>query len=124
MKNEYTDYKGALKIARSYPKGPHSRSGIYKAGDMAGFSWASDDRVHIQFHIPGLRRYCEISNKPTLLSIAKKLGTSVGSVKYAFLTCDAEFQSEMGRRFVEPEDADKIIKRYKERHNGKATKGN
>ncbi len=105
----------ALRVANNYPKGPHSRTGLVTAAEKGDFIRRSG--VHLEFNKRKLQRYCEISNHPTLSEIASILFTSKGSVKYCALKNRIEFHIEMGRKYLEEKDADRLIKLYKESHN-------
>lgn len=118
MANTWIDIKEALRIAKSYPKGPHTKSGLIWAGKKGKFIQKLENGIRWKFDQDKLKRYCEISNKPTLESISEKLGASKGSVKYCALKNQINFHTEMGRLYLEDEDEKRIIELYKESHNG------
>jgi hypothetical protein len=116
---EWINISEALRVAKSYPKGPHSKTGLISAGRKGKFIQKSQDGFHWEFNKERLQRYCEIANKPTLEIIARILFTSKGSVKYCALKNGVKFRVDMGRKYLETEDADRLIKFYKRSHNGK-----
>ena len=97
----------ALEIAQSYPKGFNSKAGLISAGILSKFS--RKDGFHWEFNKAMLIRYCEISNKVTLMEIAGKAKTSIGSIKYLAMKHNIPFHVEMGRKYLTNTDADKLL---------------
>lgn len=115
--SDWLTTKEALEITKKYKRAPKSKSAIIWAGIQGGFMRKMGH--HCEFSKYGLIAYCEISNKPTLQDIADELNTSVGSVKYIAMKNNIKFRYKMGRKFLEKEDAKRIIELYERSHYGR-----
>lgn len=113
--NSWVDINSALKISTKYPKGCYTKAALISAGKKCNF--ARKNGYHWEFNAGILSRYCEISNKPTLQSLAEELHTSKGSIKYFCLKHNINFHKEMGRKFLTEIDAQRIINEYPKKQN-------
>lgn len=105
------DIDQAVKFTQTFKKGPHTKDGIIYAGKKCGFSKKKNGVW--EFNADDLRRYCVLSNKPTLLGIAKRLKKNISSVKYMAMKFSIPFHTEMGRKYLNEEDAEMLYKLLK-----------
>jgi hypothetical protein len=112
-KDNLINMKTALRIAKGYPDGPKTVQGLIWAIKKAGIGEKDLDGFHWLIDKEKLKRYCELAGKPTLSGIAEMLGVGKGSIKYYMLKNQISFRIELGRKYLEEEDALKIINNYK-----------